>query len=118
MLPSTSTRFLNNKYYRWYVRLVFEEDCTDDYVERHHRIPRSFGGRNIKENMVKLSARRHFLAHWFLTKCTVGEDRTMMQRAFGAWLAMLMGIGAISLGSMSSAGGRTVLRTRASQIPH
>ena len=38
----------------------------DGYVERHHIIPKSMGGDNSKENMVALTAREHFLAHWLL----------------------------------------------------
>lgn len=38
------------------------------YVERHHIIPKCFGGNNTKSNLVYLSAREHFIAHWLLTK--------------------------------------------------
>ena len=37
-------------------------------VERHHIIPRSMGGDNKKENLVSLSPRIHFIAHWMLWK--------------------------------------------------
>lgn len=37
-------------------------------VERHHIVPRSFGGSNKKENMISLPLRMHFLAHWLLWK--------------------------------------------------
>jgi hypothetical protein len=36
------------------------------YYERHHIIPRSMGGDNSSENLIKLTAREHFLAHWLL----------------------------------------------------
>lgn len=36
------------------------------YYERHHIIMRSMGGSNDPENIVKLTAREHFLAHWLL----------------------------------------------------
>jgi len=74
-------RFLRNKYYRWYRALTAnDDDC--DYVERHHRIPRRFGGRADRSNIVRLSARKHFLAHWLLTKCTRGEAQRLMLWAF------------------------------------
>lgn len=38
------------------------------YKERHHVIPKCMGGLNIKENLVNLTAREHFLAHRLLTK--------------------------------------------------
>jgi hypothetical protein len=53
----------------------------DDYTERHHIIPRSLGGDNQRENIVRLSARAHFLAHWLLTKFTEGNDRYKMLHA-------------------------------------
>jgi hypothetical protein len=38
------------------------------YVERHHIIPKWMGGSDDKENLVYLSARVHFIAHWMLYK--------------------------------------------------
>lgn len=36
------------------------------YTERHHIIPVCMGGDNSKENIIDLTAREHFLAHWLL----------------------------------------------------
>ena len=36
------------------------------YYEKHHIIMRSMGGSNKKENIVLLTAREHFIAHWLL----------------------------------------------------
>jgi len=52
------------------------------YVERHHIVPRSLGGTNNKENLVFLTAREHFVAHWLLFKFKVGEDKSKMARAW------------------------------------
>jgi hypothetical protein len=38
----------------------------NDYMEKHHIIPRSMGGSNSKDNIVSLTAREHFVAHWLL----------------------------------------------------
>jgi hypothetical protein len=38
------------------------------YTEKHHIIPRSMGGSNTKDNIVSLTAREHFVAHWLLWK--------------------------------------------------
>lgn len=38
------------------------------YYEKHHIVPRSMGGANNKENLVWLTAREHFVAHWLLWK--------------------------------------------------
>lgn len=36
------------------------------YVEHHHIIPKCLGGTDVKENIVKLTAREHFVAHQLL----------------------------------------------------
>lgn len=38
------------------------------YYERHHILPVSMGGTNDESNLVHLTAREHFLAHWLLWK--------------------------------------------------
>ena len=38
------------------------------YYEKHHIQPRSLGGSNNKENLVRLTAREHFICHWLLVK--------------------------------------------------
>lgn len=38
------------------------------YYELHHIIPRSFGGSDKANNLVLLTAREHFIAHWILVK--------------------------------------------------
>lgn len=46
---------------------------VDGYVERHHIKPRCLGGSDRSSNIVKLTYREHFLAHWLLTKIHKGE---------------------------------------------
>jgi hypothetical protein len=36
--------------------------------ELHHIVPKCMGGSNEKENLVLLTYREHFIAHWLLTK--------------------------------------------------
>lgn len=38
------------------------------YTERHHIIPISIGGPNESSNIVVLTGREHFIAHWILVK--------------------------------------------------
>lgn len=38
------------------------------YFEKHHILPKSLGGSNDKNNLVKLTAREHFICHWLLVK--------------------------------------------------
>ena len=40
----------------------------EGYYENHHIIPRAFGGLNTLDNLVKLTAREHFIAHLLLYK--------------------------------------------------
>lgn len=40
----------------------------DSYKELHHIIPKCIGGADVKDNLVKLTARQHYLAHWLLYK--------------------------------------------------
>lgn len=55
-----------------------------DYCERHHIVPRALGGANDKSNIVRLTYREHFLAHWLLTKFPfVGDQKRKMQ--FALW---------------------------------
>ena len=38
----------------------------DGYVEKHHIVPKCIGGLDVKENLVELTAREHFLCHRLL----------------------------------------------------
>lgn len=43
-------------------------NVIEGYGEIHHIIPKCMGGSDIPENLVKLSARQHYIAHILLTK--------------------------------------------------
>lgn len=72
--------FLDNKYTRIYYQIVnrAQSRTLDGYKEKHHIIPKSFGGSNKKENLVELTAREHFICHWLLVKMTTGSNRAKM----------------------------------------
>lgn len=75
---------LNNKYKRWYDSII--EKAKDrlevyGYHENHHIIPRSLGGTDDPENIVKLLYREHYLCHWLLCKF-VEKDTYRMYFAF------------------------------------
>lgn len=38
------------------------------YSERHHILPKCMGGTNAKENLVRLTAKEHFIAHKLLVR--------------------------------------------------
>lgn len=41
---------------------------TNGYFEKHHILPKSLGGIDDENNLVKLTAREHFICHWLLVK--------------------------------------------------
>lgn len=40
----------------------------DTYYEKHHIIPKCMGGSNEEDNLIKLTFREHYMAHYILTK--------------------------------------------------
>jgi hypothetical protein len=77
--------FLYNKYYRIYMNLVKrgQIDRSLEFKEIHHIIPKSMGGKNIKENLTELAPREHLLVHRLLTKITTGRNKSKMH--FALW---------------------------------
>lgn len=51
-----------------------------EYYEKHHIIPKCVGGTNINTNLVLLTAREHYIAHWLLTK--IYKDEWKLYYAF------------------------------------
>lgn len=81
--------FIDNKYTRWYFSIIDKsksqqrKKSKETYFESHHIIPKSFGGPNIKDNLILLTYKEHFLCHWLLTKMCQRKDYTMkMKKAF------------------------------------
>ena len=58
----------------------------EGYKENHHIIPKCIGGLDIKENLVELTAREHFLCHRLLCKIYPKESKLI-------WALWLMAIG-------------------------
>ncbi len=77
--------FIDNKYTKWYYRIVQNasgRSLPDNYYfENHHIIPRSLGGNNSKSNLVKLTAREHFVCHLLLTKMVLPPAQYQMLSA-------------------------------------
>ena len=69
-----------NKYLKWHDNIIGKalseqrKKCKYDGYEKHHILPRSFGGDNTKENYVLLSAREHFLIHVLLLKVLSNKE--------------------------------------------
>lgn len=60
--------FNNNEYFE------------DEYFEEHHINPKSLGGNNNPDNLVKLTFREHFIAHWLLYR--IYPDNKELAAAF------------------------------------
>ena len=75
--------FIDNKYRKVYNELIEKRrvNVPEGYVERHHILPRSLGGGDEASNLVKLTAREHYVAHRLLAKFTTGQARYKMLEA-------------------------------------
>lgn len=95
--------FLPNKYTKWYNNIIISATTRalplGTYLERHHIIPDCFyinnrskgkrpgwlqGNPNDPANIVKLTAKEHFICHWLLTKMTTGEAIYLMLYAMSS----------------------------------
>jgi hypothetical protein len=59
-----------------------------DYKESHHIVPRCLGGKDIKDNLVDLTYREHYICHWLLWKI---HKTSKLAHAF--WKMMSVGPG-------------------------
>ncbi len=77
-----------SKYERWYVKLIDNAKNKNRtkgcgiYYENHHIIPRSIGGSDDNSNMILLTAREHFLAHWMLVKIHKDNSNNYQRMVF------------------------------------
>ena len=83
--------FKDSKYTRWYYQLIEQAKVRvlprDVYTEKHHIIPQSIGGNNNIDNLIRLTAREHFVCHWLLTKMVVEtKQKYQMWNAFSCML--------------------------------
>lgn len=73
-----------NKYEVWYKQITKRGQLRnlESPYERHHIIPKCFGGDNSSSNLTILTAREHFICHWLLTKIhKEGEQHWQMLNA-------------------------------------
>lgn len=74
----------SNKYQKWYDALILRgrlRNRPNGYTERHHIIPRCFGGPDSPDNIVRLTGREHYVAHLLLYQMSTGLRRQQMLRA-------------------------------------
>jgi len=62
-------------YQRIYDRLIenARQNAPQGYSEKHHIVPRCLGGGDEPENLIRLSARQHLIAHLLLAKIHGGR---------------------------------------------
>ena len=74
--------FLQNKYTKWYFSIIHNAKSrklpSDAYSETHHIKPKSLGGTDEKSNLIRLTAKEHFICHLLLTKMVLGLSKHKM----------------------------------------
>lgn len=62
-------------HYSRYTRFIdsLRGQSVDGYAEVHHIVPRSLGGSDDADNLIQLTARQHFIAHWMLARAMGGS---------------------------------------------
>ena len=80
--------FITMEYKKIYSRLIekAKNRKLKGYTETHHIIPKCMGGDNSSKNLVKLTAREHFLAHKLLVEIYPSNHKLL-------WALWLMAIG-------------------------
>jgi len=75
--------YLQNKYAQVYNSIIERAKSreTSNYTEKHHIIPKSLGGDDSDNNIVKLTPREHFICHRLLPKMLEGESKRKMTYA-------------------------------------
>jgi hypothetical protein len=68
---------LSMDYQKIYDRFISDRREKEQYItgysERHHIVPRSLGGPDVKSNLISLTARDHYFAHLLLAKIHGGK---------------------------------------------
>lgn len=79
--------FNNSKYTKWYFAITNSANTKsrEEYTENHHIIPKCLGGGDDKNNLVRLTAREHFVCHWLLTKMTSGVEQRKLAFALNSF---------------------------------
>ncbi len=77
--------YLQNKYTTWYNKIIKNAQSrqlpSGTYSEKHHIVPKSLGGSNDQCNLVKLTAKEHYICHLLLPKMTEKSARRSMCHA-------------------------------------
>ncbi len=79
--------FNDSKYTKIYYRIISAAMARshNDYVEKHHIIPKCLGGTDEPTNIVKLTAKEHFICHRLLPKM-VSDPQHRIKMHNAAWM--------------------------------
>jgi hypothetical protein len=82
-------KFLDNKYTRWYYNIIDhrKKNIFEGYTENHHIIPSCMGGSNKKDNLIRLTAREHFICHLLLVKMVDSKTKSKLIYALNRMLS-------------------------------
>jgi hypothetical protein len=82
--------FINNKYKTWHDNIITKAKnrTLTCYTEKHHILPKCLGGSNNEDNLVRLTAKEHFIVHMLLCKFTEGLAKRKMYFAFNAMCSL------------------------------
>jgi hypothetical protein len=79
---------INVKSIYWHRYLKFldsrsmREIPVGSYTEVHHKIPKCVGGLDNYDNLIKLTVREHYVAHYLLSKVGLGQHFHKLRKAF------------------------------------
>ena len=90
------TILLHSKYFKWYKSIInfaitSKRKREDSYYENHHILPKSMGGSNLKENLVLLTPKEHYVCHRLLCYLTTNRSNFLMKNALGWFISEKQG---------------------------
>ena len=59
--------------YLKFIKTIKSRPVSENYTECHHILPRSLGGTDDEDNLIDLTARQHYVAHWLLWRAYNNE---------------------------------------------
>ncbi len=73
-LPTPTSNHYLNKYIRFISSI---NNPNNSITENHHILPKSMGGSDHSSNLISLTPRQHYLAHWMLWKAYKNKEMTV-----------------------------------------
>lgn len=70
------------RHYELLIKTRYNRKLVDGvYYEKHHIIPKCWGGSDVDENIIHLTGREHYIAHWLLYRMRPHSNGT----SFAFW---------------------------------